>query len=811
MDGVLHDLRYGFRGMLRNPAYATTAVLTLALGIGASTAVFSLVNTIVLRPLPFRRPEQLVWVSSRRSSPGELPFSLPDFIDYRDQNHTLAGIAAFGGWSANLTGRGDPQRLEGLRISANAFEVLGVTAVAGRTLQPADDTPSREHVVVLGFRLWQRRFGADPTLIGQTLTLNDAAYTVVGVLPPQFIFPYREAELAVPLAPDADPWRNDRTSVNFLRAVARVRPGTTRERAEADLDVVAARLRRQYPEGDGKKLGVRLTPLQDELVGDFRFALWVLLGAVGVLLLISCVNLAGLALVRATARQQEFAIRTAVGATGPRLVRQLATESLLLAGAGGGAGVLLAMWTIPLLLAVGPRSLPRAVEVGVDVPVLGFALAITLVTAVLFGLAPAWRATRVNLGEALKEDGRGASGGARRQRARRLLVVSEIALSVVLLTGAGLLVRSFLLVQAVHPGFDARDVLAVRLSLPRARYSGRAAVTAFYERLRQRLESLPGVESVGFVSVLPLSGFLSSVPFSVEGRPTLPNEDLVTNYRLVGAGYFRALRIPLIAGRVLDERDRGQAAPVALVSEGFARRYWPRGGAVGAHLRLDDSDQPPRLVQIVGVVGDLRDLGLEGEPAPHVYVPLDQVPEDGAGALTNSQYWLLRTTVDPMTLADAVRREIRAVDSNVPASTVRTMEQYLSASVASRRFNLWLLMVFAGVALVLAGTGLYGVISYDVTQRRREIGIRMALGAQPGDVFRLVIGQGMRLAVAGVALGVGAALAMARLITSLLFGVGATDPPTFVGVALLQMLVALIACYVPARRATRLDPIAALR
>jgi putative ABC transport system permease protein len=810
---LLQDLRYGARMLLKSPGFTLIAVITLALGIGANTAIFSLVNSILLRQLPFRRPEQLVRVDSRRLASGKYPFTLQDFIDYRDQNQSLSGIAAYASWSANLTDQGEPEQLQGLRISANAFELLGVEAAAGRVLAPGDDAPGQQYVAVLSYGLWRRRFGADPQLVGKKLTLNGASYTVVGVLPPQFFFPngVREAELAVPLAPDADPLRGLRASTNFLRGLARLKPGVTREQAEADLTAVAERIRRQYPVSNAQKLGVTLSPLREEVVGAFRLALWVLLGAVGMVLLITCANLANLALARATGRRREMAIRAALGATRRRLVHQLATESLLLALFGAGFGLLLAFYGIDLLLALGPATLPRASEVDIDFRVLGFTLALSLLAGALFGLAPAWQATRVSLDEELKGSGRGASGGKRQNRARSLLVVSEIALSVVLLAGAGLLIKSFLRLQAVNPGFEVENALAIRLSLPKAQYSNRAAVTAFYEKLRPQFESLPGVEAVGFVSALPLSGVLYSIPFTIEGRATSPDEAHRADYRVVDAGYFRALKIPLIAGREFNERDAAETPPVALISQNLARRHWPQGSPLGARLRINDNNQGPRLVEVVGVVGDVKHLSLDGEPAPHIYLPVRQAHEDGVAWLTNTQYWLLRTTVDPLTLSAAARREIQAVDRNAPASNVRTMEQYLAASVAPRRFNLRLLSIFAAAALILAGAGLYGVISHGVAQRKRELGIRIALGARACDVLKLVIGQGMALAAIGVALGLVAALALTRLMEGLLFGVSAADPLTFMVIALLLTFVALLACYVPARRATKVDPLIALK
>jgi putative ABC transport system permease protein len=805
------DLRFGARTMLKQPVVTGIAVLALALCIGGNTAIFSMVNAILLRQLPFRQPEQLVSVYVRRPDPGRFSFNIPDFVDFRDQNRSLSGLAAYANWSANLGGSGDPERLQGMRISAAAFEMLGVEAAVGRMLQPADDTPGEQRVVVLSYGLWRRRFGADPQIVGKSLTLNGAGYMVVGVLPREFFFPIREAELAIPLAPDADPWRELRTSTNFLRGWARLKPGVTREQAEADLSAVAQRIREQYPVANAQKLGVTLSPLHEEVVASFRLALWVLLGAVGAVLLMTCVNLGNLALARSAARHREMVIRTALGATRRRLVRQLATESLLLAVLGGGVGLLLACYGIDLLLALSPASLPRVAEVSVDFRVLGFTLALSLLAGAIFGLVPAWQATRVNLNDALKESTRGGAGGTRQSRTRSLLVVSEIALSLVLLVAAGVLVNSFLRLQAVNPGFDADHVLVVRLSLPKSQYPNRAAATAFHDALRPALSSLPGVESVGVVSALPLSGVSATIPFTIEARAAAPDEAMLADYRLVSPGYFRALRIPLLSGREFTAHDTAGTTNVALVSQSLARRYWPGGSPVGAHLQIDDNDRGPRPVEIVGVVGDVRHLGLNEEPAPHIYLPIQQTHEDAVIWLTNNQYWLLRTAVDPLTLSGAVRRAIQAVDREVPATSIRTMESYLAASVAPRRFNLWLLTVFAGAALVLAATGLYGVISCGVTQRRREIGIRLALGAQAGDVLRLVIGQGMAMTLGGVALGLALALGVTRLMKSLLFAVSATDPLTFLLTTWLLTVVALLACWIPARRAMKVDPMVALR
>ncbi|HSE40805.1 MAG TPA: ABC transporter permease [Acidobacteriota bacterium] len=811
MEQIWKDLRYAFRNFKTSPGFTIVAVIALALGIGGNTAIFSLVNAILLRQLPFHDPEKLVSVTSQRPDSNKRPFNLPDFIDYRDQNRSLSAIAAYANWSANLTSHGNPERLPGVRISANFFQVLGVRAQLGRTFLAEDDTPGQHNVVMLSHGLWQRRFGSDAHVIGKALMLNGASYNIVGVLQPEFFFPIKEAEIAIPLAPEAHPWRNVRTSTNFLRAVARLKSGVTREQAAADLTSIAQHQRQQFPIANQQKIGVTLTPLYEETVGNFRLALWILLGAVGVVLLITCVNLANLALVRASGRHKEMAIRKALGASRRHLIQQLVIENLMLALLGGAAGLALATYGTDLLIALSPQVLPRTAEIGIDFRVMGFTLILSLIAGVVFGLTPAWQATNVNLNEELKENGRGSAGGMRQSRARGLLVISEIALSLVLLIGAGLLIKSFIRLQSIHPGFQASNVLAVRLSLPALRYTNRAEVTSFYEKLQPKLMSLPGVESVGVISALPLGNVLHSVNFTIVGRPAASDEVIMADYRIATADYFRVMKIPLIEGRQFTTYDTANTVPVAVISQNLARRYFPNGSAIGAHLDIDDNDQGPRPVEVVGVVGDVRHLSLDAEPSFHIYLPLQQIPEDGVVWLTNNQFWLLRTAVNPQTLSAAVQREIQRIDRDVPTSDIRSMEQYLETSVAPRKFNLWLLMVFAGAALVLAATGLYGVISYLVALRTNEIGIRMALGAQVSDIMNLVLRQGIAFAAIGITVGVVASLWLTRLIKNLLFNVSTTDPLTFAAIALLLLFVALLASYVPARRAIKVDPIAALR
>jgi putative ABC transport system permease protein len=797
--------------LLKRPGFTLVAVLTLALGIGANTAIFSMVNAVLLRELPLKNPEQLVWIWSTRTDRDKAFFSIPNFIDYRDQNQTLAQMAAFANWGANLTERGDPARLQGIRLTPNAFEMLGVEAALGRTLLPDDGRPESQRVVVLSYGTWQRRFGADPGLIGKTLVLNNDSYTVVGVLPQDFVIPNAETEMVTPLLMETDPRRTERGS-NFLRAFARMRPDVSREQVQADLAAITTRLQQQYAVENGKMTTPRVLSLREEIVGSYRKALWLVLGAVGLVLLIACSNLANLLLARASARHKEIAVRTALGASRLRLVRQLITESMLLALVGGVLGMFLATWGVDALLALSPTDLPRVAEVSIDARVLTFTLCISLLAGLIFGLAPALQASRVDLNEELKGEGRGMSAGGRHNRTRNLLVVSEIALSLILLIGAGLLVKSFVRLQQVSPGFVADNLLLVRLSLPQAKYAKREQVSDFYTKLAPRLQTLPGVEGAGAASVLPLSGMNARTDFAIVGRPLLKPTDMpAAQNRVVTPGYFKLMSIPLIKGREFTELDKADAPGVVLIDEAAARRYWPNENPVGARLQVDDTAQPPREVEVVGVVGDVKHFGLDDEPTPTIYTPLDQIPQGALSNLTNNMSLVVRTASEPLTLAAAVRREVQAVDKDVPASSVRTMEQFFAATVAPRRFSLLLLGIFAGAALLLAAMGIYAVIAYTVSRRTHEIGIRMALGAQTGDVLRMILGQGLKLILIGVGVGVVGALALTRLMSSLLFNVSVVDPLTFFGVSALLTVVALLACYIPARRAMKVDPMEALR
>jgi predicted permease len=810
METLLKDLRYGARMLLNQPAFTTVAIITLTLGIGANTAIFSLVNAVLLRQLPFNNPEQLVSVWTVDKVVEKSPISIPDFVDFRDQNQLLDKMAAVAGWSANLTGNGDPERLQAVRVSGNLFQMFGVDTIIGRTLLPDDDNPGSQRVVVLSYGLWQRRFGADRNLVGNTLTLNGDSYTVVGILPPDFTFPGSKAELGVPLVIDTQPARKERNT-HFLRVFARLKPGVTRQQAQAEMNGIARHLQEQYPETNARKPGARIAALHDEIVGNFRMALLVLLGAVGFVLLIACANLANLLLARATTRHREMAIRAALGATRMRLMRQLLTETILLALVGGVLGLLMAHWGLNLLVALSPADLPRAKEAGIDGRVLGFALGLSLFVGILFGLAPALQASKADLNEGLKGGSRGSTES-RRNRVRSLLVVTEVALSLMLLIGAGLFVKSFLRLQEVDPGFNTEKLLVVRVALPRTRYSKTGAVVSFYDQLSSRIETLPGVQSAGAVSIHPLSTSRVSMDFTIDGRPLPSLEEVpAAQYRMVSPSYFRTMNIPVLKGREFTDMDTERTAGVVIINENLARRFWPNENPVGWHLWIKEGDPTPRGVEIVGVVGNVKQFELEGDPTFDLYAPYRQIPEVLASMAANNMSWVVRVGPDPMTLADAVRREAQIVDRDVPASLAGTMEQLVAGSVAPRRFNSFLLGIFAGTALLLALMGIYAVMSYSVTQRTQEIGIRMALGAQQGNVVRLLVAQGLKVIMMGVAVGLVGAIALTAVISSLLFGISAIDPPVFLIISMLFACVALLASYIPARKATKVDPIIALR
>lgn len=807
MGSLLQDIRVAIRTFANRPSFALIMVMTLGLGIGANTAIFSMVNTVILQQLPFKDPGQLVWIWSSRTDRDKAPFSIPDFLDLKEQNKSLEPMIALTDWSANLTNTGDPERLLGVRISGDAFDMFGVNAIIGRTLMPQDDNPESQRVVVLTHGLWKRLFGGAASIIGETITLNGDSYTVVGVLPSNFIFPGTKAEMAIPLALHSD-WRRTARNANFLKVLGRMKQGVTPQQAQTDLDSICSNLRNQYPTTNSTKQGVKLIALKDEIVGDFRSALILLLGAVGLVLMIICFNLANLMLVRATARRREMAIRLAVGATRMALVRQLLVEGLLFAVVGGAFGLFLAWWGINLLISLSPADLPRASEVKIDPSVLLFTLSLSLLTGLIFGLAPALHGSKADLSQDLKEGGRGTSEGHRVNHARNLMVVSEVAISLMLVIGAGLLIRSFIQLQAVRPGFDTNNLLIVRMSLPKAKYMDRQSVTYFHDELQRKLTLIPEVQAASAISIIPLSDLILRPEFTIVGRPPLSREETpLAQYRMASPDYFKTMGIPILLGHGFAEQDTASTRRVAVINETLAHRFWQGESPVGNHLKVEGSDQD---VEIVGVVGDVKQSGLDADPTYDIYVPLAQSPEPAVAFLTSNLFWAIRTAHDSPTLANTVRREIQAVDKDVPAN-IKTMEQLIAASVAPRRFNLLLLEIFAGAALFLAGTGLYGLISYSVVQRTHEVGVRMALGAQRSHVLKMIMGQGLRLVLVGVVLGLIGAFAFTSIISSLLFGISTRDAYTFIAAPLLLIGVGLLASYLPARKATKINPIIALR
>ncbi|MFP5261703.1 MAG: ABC transporter permease [Blastocatellia bacterium] len=805
---VSQDLRYGIRTLAQRPGFAAAAALALALGIGANSAIFSVVNAVLLRSLPYEAPDQLVIVqSTRRQDPRRSgSASYPDFADFRSQNQVFDDMAAFRSRGYTLTGAGEPERIDGARVSASFFQLLGAEPHLGRAFLPEEDKPEAARVVIISHGLWQRRFGGDPDVIGRTLTLDGNSYTVVGVATAGFSFPIEmeKADIWSPLALDGE--LLEQRGAHFLRVIARLKPGVPLQAAQAEMSTIATRLEQQYPEDDTDRV-VALYSLYDHLVGGIRPALLVLLAVVGFVLLIACSNVANLLLARAATRQREIAIRMALGASRGRIIRQLITESLILAFIGGGAGLLLALWGVESLVALSPANLPRMSGVGVDRWVLGFTLIVSVMTGIIFGLAPAIKASKPDLNDALKEGGRGSTEGFSGRRLRNLLVVSEMALALVVLISAGLLIRSFLRLQQVNAGFDPSNILTMQVELPSSKYKEGVQVSAFFEQVLERINALPGVESAGAVTTLPLSGSNMRTSFTVQNRPAPPpGQEPLAHLRAVTPGYFRTLRIPLLKGQEFGENYRKSSPGRIIINDTMARRFWPDEDPIGQRISIGMStdEDEPALWEIVGIVGDVRHASLDAEPAPEMYVPHSQ------------QSWpfltlVIRTTSDPMAMAGAARAQVLAVDKDQPVSSVKSMEGMVSASIAQPRFYLLLLGIFAALALTLAAVGVYGVLSYSVTQRMHEIGIRMALGAKPFDVIRLVVGQGLVLSLAGVAVGLVGAYVFTRLMSSMLYGVSATDPVTFAALAVLLMAVALLASYVPARRATKVDPMVALR
>jgi putative ABC transport system permease protein len=808
MDALLQDLRYAVRVMLKKPGFTAMAVIALALGIGANSAIFSVVNAVLLRSLPYDEPERLVMIWGAMPQTDRVSISPADFFDYQEQSQVFERIAAFNAAGFTLTGTEEPEQIRGARVSADFFSVLGVEPVFGRAFLDEDDKPGAARVVVLNQKLWERRFNSDQDIIGKSITLNGQSFTVIGIMPSDFQFTVpgifrTPAELWTPSALVKD---STTRGNQYLRVVARLKPGVSFERAQAEMDTIASQLQQEYP-GTNTGLSVRLVSLHEQVVGSIRPALLILLGTVGFVLLIACANVANLLLARAAARQKEIAIKMALGATRSRLARQLLTESMLLALIGGALGILLALWSTDALVSLSPASLPRVKEVGVDRYVLGFTLLISILTGALFGLVPALQASKPDLNETLKEGSRGSSENLGRWSLRGLLVVFEIAAALVLLIGAGLMIKSFLRLNEVNAGFNPQNVLTMTLSLPRSKYKEPRSQAAFFQQAMERIKSLPGVESVGAINDLPLGGDRDSSPFVIEGQPAPPpGQQPNIEWRLVSADYFKAMRVPLFKGRAFTEEDKNDAPPVVIINEAAARRFFPNEDPIGKRLILNLAASNPTPVprEIVGIAGDVRDMGLDAEPKPEVYAPYLQ-------ETVSYMALMVKANADPAGLATAVRGQILAMDKDQPVSSIQTMERIITESVAGRRFNMMLFGIFAAVALLLAAVGIYGVMAYSVTRRTHEIGIRMALGANHTDVLRLIVGQGMTMALIGIGIGLAVATTLTRVMASLLYEVSATDPLTFAAISLMLAAVALAACYIPARRAMKVDPMVALR
>jgi len=802
MGTLLKDLRYGIRSLAKNPAFTAIALITLALGIGANTAIFSVVNAVLLRPLPYDDPARIVWLWDTQPQLATTPTSLPDFLGWKEQNRSFDRLAAFQGGNMFVdAGDATTDTRVGL-VTPDLFSVFRVSPILGRTFTDEETLPGRFRVAVLSHSMWQSRFGSDPNVSGRTIQLNGAAYTIIGVMPAGFSYPDR-AELWRPLP--IDPAKLD-PGPHYLNVVGRLKPDITLAQAQADMSTIAARLSQQYKEKNAGH-GVKLEPLTKVVVGDVGLALYVLLGAVGFVLLIACANLANLMLARVGARQKEIAVRTALGASRIRIVRQLLTESIMLAIVGGGAGLLLAIWAVRWIVSLSGDTIPRVHEIGIDPRVAGFTLLVSVVTGVLFGLAPAIQVSRPDLTDALKESGR-STAGLRRNRLRSALVISEVALSLVLLVGAGLMIRSFAKLNQVDPGFKPDQVMTMGVAFLRTRYPEDEQVAQGFSQILEHAANAPGVLSAGAISDLPLTGSNISDSFTIEGRPPIPKEaEPSTEYHIVTPRYFESMGIPLLSGRDIAPTDTRQSPNVVVINDVFARRHFAGENPLGHRLRLQGQERDPLL--IVGVINNVRNLALDEQPTPEVYVPFLQDPL--SPNYQRAMTIVARTKSDPGAIAATLRAALTSVDKSLPLYAVKPLSEHLRDSLIRRRFNLVLLSLFGGVALLLAAVGIYGVISYGVTQRTHEMGIRTALGAKPRDVLKLVVRQAMVLALGGVGIGLLASLALTRLMKSLLFNVGVTDPLTFAAIALLMTLIALLACVIPAQRATKIDPLVALK
>ena len=803
LKDIAQDVRFGIRVLFKNPSFTFIAVLALALGIGANTAIFTVVNAVLLRPLPYKDPDRLMTIWEDASKVG-FPHNTPspaNFLDWQNQNQLFEGMAALHRQTFNLTGIGEPERIDGRRVSANLFALLGVDPQLGRGFFHDEDQPGGNRVVMLSDRLWKRRFSADPSIVGKTLSLNGQAYTVVGVMPQRFEFPSRDDELWVPLA--FPPEEAARRGSHYLEVIGRTKPGITPQQAQAEMNTIGSRLEQQYPDSNSN-IGVTVIPLHEDLVGEIKPALLMLLGAVGFVLLVACANVANLLLARAAVRQKEIAVRMALGASRWRLVRQFLAESVLLGALGGVFGLALSFVALLVLRTFIPEEISQGTAITIDGRVLGFTLLISVLTGLIFGLAPA--AQKSELNDALKEGGREGGSGSRGKRIRGLLVIAEVAVCLILLIGAGLLINSFLRLRTIDPGFQTDRLLTMSVVLPQLKYPDRAKRAAFYTEVLQKVESLPGVKSAGVVNWIPLVFQGDSIGISIEGQPNpIASQRPNAATRIISPHYFSAMGMRLLKGRSLDERDKATSPAVSVISEAMARRFWPDQDPIGKRFTPGDPTRADQWIEVIGVVNDIRQFELTAEPRPQIYLTYEQV-----GFLA-PRFLVVNTDVDPTSLAASIRQAVWEVDRDQPVSNIATMEEVLSDSIARQRFSMLLLAIFAGIALVLAAVGIYGVMSYSVAQRTHEIGIRMALGAQTGTVLKLAVGYGLKLVLAGIVIGLVAAFLLTRVMSTLLFGVTPTDPATFAVISLILIVVALVASYIPARRATKVDPVIALR
>lgn len=810
MKSLWQDLRYGGRKLLQTPGFTVVALLTLIFGIGANTAIFSVINAVLFRPLPFEQPDRLVQLWENDLSEGEdrNEASPANFLDWRQQSQSFAEMSAFVPRNFNLTDENEPERVLGQRVSANLFTLLGTRAALGRTFNPDEGQAGSDGVVVLSYGLWQRRFGSESGILDRTLTLNGRSYKVIGVMPANIKFP-PNTDLWVPLVFETSEATNrDR---HFLYVTGRLKSGVSMGQAQSEMSLIARNLAQQYPDSNSNR-SVLVSSLHEEFVGELRPAMIVLLSAVGFVLLIACANVASLFLARAAARQREVAIRAALGASPLRLLRQMLTEGVLLSIIGGFLGLLLALAGVRALVAAIPGNLPipNLDQVGLDLRVLGFTLLVSVLTGILVGLAPAFQVSKPNFNETLKEGGRGTSDGVQRNRLRKVLVVSEVVLAMVLLVGAGLMIKSLFGLLRSDPGFNPNNVLTMQLMLTDTQYPESSQQAAFYQQVLQRVSTVPGVAAVGGVSNLPLGGTGMTSTIVIEDRPAPPpGEELEASYRVVSPDYFKALGIDLISGRQLTETDSDRAAPVVVVNEQLAHRYWPDENPIGKRMivqRAEIGDRTDVSREVVGVVRTYKHWGLAGRPQPEVYVPYLQTPFPSMALVVRSA-----SGVPPASLTAAVRNEIHSVDKNLPVFNIRTMDKVVAESMVPQRLSTMLLGVFAVTAMMLAGIGIYGILSYFVTNSSHNIGIRMALGASPRNILKLVVRQGLSLTLVGIGIGALVAFAVMRLMKGLLVGVSTTDPLVFAGIALLLALVALMASFIPARRATKVDPLVVLR